>query len=81
MSANVLDGKGLAATIQDEIRDRVAEFIKEELTVPCLAAVLVGENAASEVYVRNKRLEASAPASRVDYTDYRLMCRKIICWH
>ncbi len=56
MSANVLDGKGLAATIQDEIRDRVAEFIKEELTVPCLAAVLVGENAASEVYVRNKRL-------------------------
>jgi methylenetetrahydrofolate dehydrogenase (NADP+)/methenyltetrahydrofolate cyclohydrolase len=56
MPAQILDGKALAAQIQDEIRDRVAEFIQEDGVVPCLAAVLVGENPASEVYVRNKRL-------------------------
>jgi methylenetetrahydrofolate dehydrogenase (NADP+)/methenyltetrahydrofolate cyclohydrolase len=56
MSAQILDGKALAAQIQDELRDQVAEFIKEDGVVPCLAAVLVGDNPASEVYVRNKRL-------------------------
>ncbi len=56
MPAQILDGKALAATLQDEIRDQVAEFIAEDGVVPCLAAVLVGENPASEVYVRNKRL-------------------------
>jgi methylenetetrahydrofolate dehydrogenase (NADP+)/methenyltetrahydrofolate cyclohydrolase len=56
MSAQILDGKALAAQIQDEIRYQVGEFIEEEGVVPCLAAVLVGENPASEVYVRNKRL-------------------------
>jgi methylenetetrahydrofolate dehydrogenase (NADP+)/methenyltetrahydrofolate cyclohydrolase len=56
MSAQILDGKALAALIQDEIRDQVAEFIEEEGVVPSLAAVLVGDNPASEVYVRNKRL-------------------------
>lgn len=56
MPAQILDGKALAAQIQDEIRDQVAEFIQEDGVVPCLAAVLVGENPASEVYVRNKRL-------------------------
>jgi methylenetetrahydrofolate dehydrogenase (NADP+)/methenyltetrahydrofolate cyclohydrolase len=55
MPAQILDGKALAAQIQDEIREQVAEFIEEEGVVPCLAAVLVGENPASEVYVRNKR--------------------------
>ena len=55
MPAQILDGKALAAQIQHEIRDQVAEFIQEDGFVPCLAAVLVGENPASEVYVRNKR--------------------------
>jgi methylenetetrahydrofolate dehydrogenase (NADP+)/methenyltetrahydrofolate cyclohydrolase len=56
MPAQLLDGKALAAQIQDEIRVQVAEFIEEDGVIPCLAAVLVGENPASEVYVRNKRL-------------------------
>ncbi len=55
MPAQILDGKALAAQIQAEIRDQVAEFILEDGIVPCLAAVLVGEDPASEVYVRNKR--------------------------
>jgi methylenetetrahydrofolate dehydrogenase (NADP+)/methenyltetrahydrofolate cyclohydrolase len=55
MSAMILDGQSLAATIQAEIAAEVAEFTHRTAVVPCLAAVLVGENPASEVYVRNKR--------------------------
>lgn len=55
MTARILDGKALASRIQSELRDEVAEFVKSKSIVPCLAAVLVGDDAASEVYVRNKR--------------------------
>ena len=56
MPAQILDGKALASEIQAEIQVQVVEFIENDGQVPCLAAVLVGENPASEVYVRNKRL-------------------------
>jgi len=55
VGAQILDGKALARQIQAEIAEEVAEFIENNGIVPCLAAVLVGENPASEVYVRNKR--------------------------
>ena len=53
--SNLLDGKSLARTIQNEIALEVAEFIKAGGVKPCLATVLVGADPASEVYVRNKR--------------------------
>ncbi len=56
LSAIVLDGKALASQIQAELTDEVADFIANDGVVPCLAAVLVGEDPASEVYVRNKQL-------------------------
>src|SRR3954469_3482923 len=52
--ATILDGKQLAKTIREELRDQVAEFIQNNAEVPTLAAVLVGHDPASEVYVRNK---------------------------
>lgn len=55
MTAIILDGKALAAEIRSELAVEVAELIENNGAVPTLAAVLVGENAASEVYVRNKR--------------------------
>jgi len=55
VTATLLDGKGLARQIQAEIKDQVTDFTAASGVVPCLAGVLVGENAASEVYVRNKR--------------------------
>ena len=55
MTAAILDGKALARQIQAEIRDEVAEFIQNNAVTPTLAAVLVGEDPASEIYVRNKR--------------------------
>ncbi len=55
MSATILDGKALAQRIQAELAVEVADFIENNGVVPCLTAVLVGHNPASEVYVRNKR--------------------------
>jgi methylenetetrahydrofolate dehydrogenase (NADP+)/methenyltetrahydrofolate cyclohydrolase len=53
--AEILDGKALAQTIQAEIAGQVGQFIQQHGVQPTLAAVLVGHNPASEVYVRNKR--------------------------
>jgi methylenetetrahydrofolate dehydrogenase (NADP+)/methenyltetrahydrofolate cyclohydrolase len=55
MSATLLDGKQLAQTMRAEIGGRVADFVKAHGSKPGLAAVLVGDNSASQVYVRNKR--------------------------
>ncbi|HEY2882299.1 MAG TPA: bifunctional methylenetetrahydrofolate dehydrogenase/methenyltetrahydrofolate cyclohydrolase FolD [Pirellulales bacterium] len=55
MTAKILDGKAIAAKWQTEIAARAAEFKAASSVTPCLAAVLVGENPASEVYVRNKQ--------------------------
>ncbi len=54
MPAAILDGKKLAKQIRDELRDEVVDFIENNAEVPTLAAVLVGNDPASEVYVRNK---------------------------
>jgi methylenetetrahydrofolate dehydrogenase (NADP+)/methenyltetrahydrofolate cyclohydrolase len=54
MSAQRIDGKAIAAVIRAEIKERAAEFIARTGIRPCLAAVLVGEDPASSVYVRNK---------------------------
>ncbi len=55
MPATILDGKALAQHIRSEISAEVAEFIKHHKVQPILAAVLVGSDPASEVYVRYKR--------------------------
>ena len=55
MTAKILDGKSIARTICEELAEQVIEFIENNGVVPTLAAVLVGEDPASEVYVRNKR--------------------------
>ena len=60
MTATILDGKQLAQQIRAELAEEVVEFIQNNGVVPCLAAVLVGEDAASEVYVRNKRRACEA---------------------
>jgi methylenetetrahydrofolate dehydrogenase (NADP+)/methenyltetrahydrofolate cyclohydrolase len=50
----LLDGKLLARQIKDELKESTAAQIAAGGKVPHLAAVLVGENPASQVYVRNK---------------------------
>lgn len=54
MSAQILDGKALAASVREEVAKGVAAFKATHGKVPGLAVVLVGEDPASQVYVRNK---------------------------
>jgi methylenetetrahydrofolate dehydrogenase (NADP+) / methenyltetrahydrofolate cyclohydrolase len=53
--ASILDGKKLAETMQAEIAAEVQALVQSRGVRPGLAAVLVGENPASQIYVRNKR--------------------------
>jgi methylenetetrahydrofolate dehydrogenase (NADP+)/methenyltetrahydrofolate cyclohydrolase len=55
MPAQIIDGKAVAQRVTDQVRADVAAHIAAGGTAPGLAVVLVGENAASQVYVRNKR--------------------------
>ncbi|QDS95274.1 Tetrahydrofolate dehydrogenase/cyclohydrolase [Roseimaritima multifibrata] len=55
MSAQILDGKQTALAIRQEIAEEVTQFIADGGPSPCLVAVLVGEDPASQVYVRNKQ--------------------------
>ena len=53
MAATVIDGKALAAATKAEAAEKVRE-LKSRGINPCLAVILVGENPASQVYVRGK---------------------------
>ncbi len=55
MSAQILDGKAIAADLRQSIKSCVAERIAAGQRPPGLAVILVGEDPASQVYVRNKR--------------------------
>ncbi|MBU2591187.1 MAG: bifunctional methylenetetrahydrofolate dehydrogenase/methenyltetrahydrofolate cyclohydrolase FolD [Nitrospinota bacterium] len=55
MTANIIDGKKIAADIRKEIAEEVALLNKKVGVSPALAVVLVGEDPASAVYVRNKK--------------------------
>ena len=55
VTAIILDGKAIAKRVQNEIADAVEKMKKEHGVTPGLAAVLVGENPASQMYVKMKR--------------------------
>lgn len=55
MAATIIDGKATAARMNVELAGRVQEFSAKTGVVPHLAAVLVGDDPASAVYVRNKQ--------------------------
>jgi methylenetetrahydrofolate dehydrogenase (NADP+) / methenyltetrahydrofolate cyclohydrolase len=52
--ATLMDGKALAQKIQNELKDKIAQFKKETGVTPGLAAVRVGANEASRIYVNKK---------------------------
>jgi methylenetetrahydrofolate dehydrogenase (NADP+)/methenyltetrahydrofolate cyclohydrolase len=57
--ASVIDGKAIAAEIKSEVQVSVSALTRDTGIVPGLAVVLVGDNPASQVYVRNKQKSAS----------------------
>lgn len=55
MSARIIDGKSIAASLRSDIKLRLSQKALEGGRPPGLAVILVGENPASQVYVRSKR--------------------------
>jgi methylenetetrahydrofolate dehydrogenase (NADP+) / methenyltetrahydrofolate cyclohydrolase len=55
MTANIIDGRAIAKTIQQEVTEEVARLKTEHDLVPGLATILVGTNTASQTYVKMKR--------------------------
>ncbi|MDM1708252.1 bifunctional methylenetetrahydrofolate dehydrogenase/methenyltetrahydrofolate cyclohydrolase FolD [Thiopseudomonas alkaliphila] len=55
MTAHILDGKQIAASIRQNISEQVAQRLEQGLRAPGLAVILVGSDPASEVYVAHKR--------------------------
>ena len=53
--AKIIDGKAISAQIRSELAQETKEFERENGFLPGLAVVIVGEDPASQVYVRNKR--------------------------
>ena len=68
MSAQVLDGKKVSQALINAVKEGVDRHVHAGGRPPSLAVVLVGENAASRIYVRNKRLAcARAGIKSKDY--------------
>jgi len=55
MTAQILDGKTLSERIVDELKQRVDDLLASGKRAPALAVILVGDDPASSIYVRNKR--------------------------
>ena len=50
----IIDGKALSAAVKEEVKAQVPELVAKYGRKPCLCVIIVGENPASQVYVRNK---------------------------
>jgi methylenetetrahydrofolate dehydrogenase (NADP+) / methenyltetrahydrofolate cyclohydrolase len=64
VTASILDGKALAQKVRNEVAAEVAEMQASAHVTPGLTVVLVGENPASEVYVRSKQSACKAAGIR-----------------
>ncbi|HSH87509.1 MAG TPA: bifunctional methylenetetrahydrofolate dehydrogenase/methenyltetrahydrofolate cyclohydrolase FolD [Methylophilus sp.] len=56
MSAHIIDGKQIANQLLDEIKNKIDQRLQSAKRAPCLAVVLVGDDPASAIYVRNKQI-------------------------
>ena len=54
--ATIMDGKALSKKLKEQMKERIAQMRAEGI-IPKLVVVLVGNDSASEVYVRNKQNE------------------------
>ena len=62
--ANIIDGKALAEKLQAKLAEKTAKLKAETGQEPGLVVILVGDNPASQVYVRNKERSALAAGFR-----------------
>lgn len=69
MPAQILNGKSISATIREEIASEV-ESLKENGIIPGLAVILVGDDQASQTYVRNKEKACEQLAMKSELITY-----------
>jgi len=70
MNTVIIDGKAIAQKIKEEVATKAKEFIRKKARRVCLAVILVGNNPASEVYVKNKVMACSE--SSIKSVEYKL---------
>ena len=78
----ILDGKALSQKIKDELKFEIENLVKETGKTPKLAVVIVGDNPASQLYVKNKKnackyvgiesVSVELPANITQAEDYAL---------
>ena len=56
MTAQLIDGKKIAGDLLLDIKKEISDRNNDGIRKPCLAVILIGDNPASEVYVRNKKI-------------------------
>jgi methylenetetrahydrofolate dehydrogenase (NADP+)/methenyltetrahydrofolate cyclohydrolase len=80
MTARILDGKAIAAELRRETAREVAAFTASTGVKPCLVVVLVGDNPASAVYVKNKHAacEKSGIESRIERYPANITQRELL---
>lgn len=64
LAGKLIDGKGIARSLTDRVGREVCSFIEQGNTLPGLAVVLVGNDPASEVYVKNKAIQTHRAGMR-----------------
>ncbi len=69
MRAAVIDGKGIAARMRDEVAQEAAELAREGWP-PRRVSLMVGESAAAELYVRNQRRNAESAGVEFEAREY-----------
>ncbi len=80
MPAKIIDGKIIAADLRTRVAAEVARVKRDHGLVPGLAVVLVGNDPASEVYVRNKAKQTEAAAWHRSSTSSPPTRRRKTCW-
>ncbi|UMM09287.1 bifunctional methylenetetrahydrofolate dehydrogenase/methenyltetrahydrofolate cyclohydrolase FolD [Gluconobacter frateurii] len=64
LAGKLIDGKGIARSLTDRVGREVSSFVEQGNTLPGLAVVLVGNDPASEVYVKNKAIQTHRAGMR-----------------
>ena len=68
--AKIIDGKAFAEGLRNRVADQVRELKENHNLTPGLAVVLVGEDAASQIYVRNKEKSANEVGLKSEVIKY-----------
>ena len=72
----IIDGKKIAAELREELKKKVAELKSAHNVVPGLTVILVGEDAPSKIYVKNKEKFAKEVGMNSEVIRYQQIFKK-----